>query len=145
MNVIRATSMRAVMQADAPTATGYGINWYGGPVLNNKAGIVVSLPSAPVAEGSPFYSPGDSATQKQLQTDPGQIASYSSHGHTAPVLFKALMLTTDGILTQDILSPALHVLVKLCWLCRAPGVYKTGIIWDKQHLTSTWYAWTAGI
>ena len=47
MNVTCATSMRAVMQADAPTATGYGINWYGGPVLNNKAGIVVSLPSRP--------------------------------------------------------------------------------------------------
>ena len=32
----------ASMQADAPVATGYGINWYGGPVLNNKAGFVVS-------------------------------------------------------------------------------------------------------
>ncbi|CAL8467418.1 g6956 [Coccomyxa elongata] len=25
----------------APVATGYGINWYGGPVLNNKNGIVI--------------------------------------------------------------------------------------------------------
>lgn len=33
-----------IMQADAPVATGNGINWYGGPVLNNKAGFVVSPP-----------------------------------------------------------------------------------------------------
>ena len=32
----------AALQADAPVTTGNGINWYGGPVLNNKAGIVVS-------------------------------------------------------------------------------------------------------
>ena len=31
----------AALQADAPVTTGNGINWYGGPVLNNKAGIVV--------------------------------------------------------------------------------------------------------
>lgn len=30
------------MQADAPVSTGFGINWYGGPVLNNNAGFVVS-------------------------------------------------------------------------------------------------------
>jgi hypothetical protein len=29
-------------QAQAPTKTGYGINWYGGPVVNSKQGMVVS-------------------------------------------------------------------------------------------------------
>lgn len=30
------------LQKTAPAKTGYGINWYGGPVVNNKNGIVVS-------------------------------------------------------------------------------------------------------
>lgn len=31
----------ATSQANAPVSTGFGINWYGGPVLNNQAGTVV--------------------------------------------------------------------------------------------------------
>ncbi len=34
----------ACLQGQAPVITGSGINWYGGPVVNNKNGIVVSAP-----------------------------------------------------------------------------------------------------
>ena len=33
-----------LLQGQAPTVTGNGIYWYGGPVLRNKAGVVVRKP-----------------------------------------------------------------------------------------------------
>ena len=44
------------VQADAPVSVGYGINYYGGPVLSSKAGFVVRLCS-PVPY-HPWQPPG---------------------------------------------------------------------------------------
>ena len=70
-------------QGQAPTLVGNGINWYGGPVLRNKAGVVVRpallsiVPSTQMHDGRP--DPG----ARTRRVDPTRAGSPRHKGSPA--------------------------------------------------------------